>query len=152
VWQAAGNHLAGRIPRLYSRKMLTVEGEEAGKSPYTLTRRDVAARLGVSVSSVRRMEFDRLHPQEDEHGVWRFDPAELEGMPVRQPVAPRRGASVKARAQAREGRVAARVFRMFARHWTLPQIVVATGQPPHVVRRLFHEWSTSLEVAEWSRA
>jgi hypothetical protein len=122
---------------------------EAENSRFTLTRRDVATRLGVSVSSVRRMEFDRLHPQEDEHGVWRFDPAELESIPVREPVAPRRAASAKARARARDGRMAARVFRMFARHWTLPQIVVATGQPPQVVRTLFHEWSTSLEAAEW---
>src|SRR5688572_14245069 len=98
---------------------------------FTLTRREVAARLGVSVSSVRRMEFDRLHPQEDEHGVLRFDPAELDGIPVREPVLPKGPPSVKARDRARDGKLAARVFRMFVRRvdatpgrsarWSSPQ-------------------------------
>ena len=117
---------------------------------HTLTRRDVATRLGVSTSSVRRMEFDRLHPVEDERGIWRFDPAELEGIeprakPERSPI------SNEARERQREGRLAARTFFMFARHWSLAQIVVATKQPPERVRSLYHEWMTSLDEGEWSR-
>jgi hypothetical protein len=39
---------------------------------------------------------------------------------------------------------------MFARGWALPQIVVATKEPPDRVRALYHEWSTSLEEREWN--
>jgi hypothetical protein len=118
----------------------------------------VAAQLGVSVSTVRRMEFDALQPVADERGVWHFDPAEVARLaPVssRKPsgdgsAARTRSADpAESRARAREGRVAARVFQMFARHWTLPQIVVATKQPPEHVRQLYHEWSTTLEETEW---
>jgi hypothetical protein len=117
---------------------------------FTLTRREVAARLGVSISSVRRMEFEQLHPREDERGVWRFDPVELQGLTSRAVAPERRRRSTKTLARAREGKLAARVFRMFARNWSLPQIVVATSQPPTVIRALYHEWSTSLHMAEWS--
>jgi hypothetical protein len=120
---------------------------------YTLTRKEVAARLGVSTSSVRRMEFTRLHPAPDAQGVWRFDPAELEGIEPKVP--PKRAAatsaSVRARVVAREGRTAARIFRMFARSMTLPQIVVVTKQPPVVVRELYRQWCSSLDEGEWER-
>lgn len=42
-------------------------------------------------------------------------------------------------------------FRMFARGMTLPQIVVATKQPPDAIRELYREWSTSLDQGEWDR-
>ena len=47
--------------------------------------------------------------------------------------------------------MAARLFRMFAARKTLPQVVLATRQPPDVVRALYHEWRTSLEDAERDR-
>jgi hypothetical protein len=47
--------------------------------------------------------------------------------------------------------LAAKVFRMFARSLTLPQIVVMTKQPPEVIRELYREWSKTLEEAEWER-
>jgi hypothetical protein len=116
---------------------------------YTLTRAEVAARLGVSPTSVRRMEFDQLHPVSDDRGVWRFDPAELDAV-SRVPVARRRRPlSEDARARAKDGKLAARVFQMFARSWSLPRIVVATKEPPERIRALYHEWSTSLEECEW---
>lgn len=116
---------------------------------HTLTRREVAERLGVSTSTVRRMEFDRLHPVEDEQGVWRFDPAELEGI---EPRARRQRAptSEEARERQREGRIAARVFLLFARNASLARIVVTTKQTPERVRALYHEWVTSLEEGEWA--
>ena len=122
------------------------------KARHTLTRADVADRLGISTSTVRRMEWVQLHPVQDANGVWRFDPAELDGIAPQakrsrsRPLAPPGDRDV-----ARQGRLAARVFRMFAGNLTLAQIVVATKQPPAVVRALYHEWITSLEEAEWTR-
>jgi hypothetical protein len=122
----------------------------ASQARYTLTRAQVAERLGVSLSSVRRLEWDRLRPEVDDRGVHRFDPAEVEAIEPR-PRAPARAPDPERRAQARKGRLAANAFRMFARHMTLPQIVVATKQPPEVIRELYREWSTGLDEGEWER-
>lgn len=119
-----------------------------------LTRRAVAARLGISTSSVRRLEWSDLHPELDERGVWRFDAAEVERIEpqlARLPSARGATGDDEARARARKGRLAARVFRLFARNMTLPQIVVGTKQPPEVIRELYREWSTDLDEGEWAR-
>lgn len=122
---------------------------------HTLSRADVAARLKMSVASVRRLEFDKLHPEQDEHGVWRFDPREVDAVAATKVRRRRRSSQTAqckaARAQAREGRLAADVFRCFAKRMTLPQIVVATGQTPAAIRELYHQWSTSLDDGEWER-
>lgn len=100
------------------------------------------------------MEFVRLHPLLDSDGVWRFDPKELEGMtprPNHRPEGVRDRCAEEERSRARRGRVAAKVFRMFARGVSLPQIVVVMKQPPGLVRELYHEWSTSLNEGEWER-
>lgn len=125
-------------------------GSETG-TRHTLTRGQVATRLGISTSSVRRLEWDLLHPVQDDRGNWRFDPAELDGLPARRTRGDegRSAAADEARTNARKGRLAARVFCMFARDISLPQIVVATKQPPEVVRALYHEWVTSLHDHEW---
>src|SRR5829696_9127484 len=49
----------------------------------TLTRADVAARLGVSTSTVRRYEGDLLHPKKGADGVNRFEPAEVAALAMR---------------------------------------------------------------------
>jgi transcriptional regulator with XRE-family HTH domain len=120
---------------------------------YTLTRREVAARLGVSTSTVRRLEWDRLHPIQDARGINRFDPAELEGMSARAASKLDRNetGAAERRHDLRRGRLAATVFKMFARQKSLPEIVVATKQPPELIRSLYREWSTTLEEAEWDR-
>lgn len=124
-----------------------------GKPPdggHTLTRRDVAHRLGVSTSSVRRLENVQLHPAQDASGVYRFDPQEVAAL---QPLAqqPRNAVRAERRATTIRGRMAARVFGMFARQSSLPEIVMATKQPPDVVRQLYREWSTTLEEGDWER-
>lgn len=43
-----------------------------------LTRAGVAKRLGRSLATVRRMEGTDLHPDVDDRGIHRFDPAEVE--------------------------------------------------------------------------
>ncbi|MDB4989681.1 MAG: hypothetical protein JWN04_4859 [Myxococcaceae bacterium] len=122
---------------------------------HTLTRVEAAARLGVSTSTIRRYEWDQLHPQADSRGVWRFDPAEVDAIKNstssrKRSTRPSKADTVQ-RATARRGRVAAQVFRMFARNLSLPQIVVTTRQPPEVVRALYHEWMTGLHDGEWQR-
>lgn len=49
-----------------------------------LTRKEVATRLGLSVSSVRRLEATELHPEKDALGAWRFDPAKVEAYRVQR--------------------------------------------------------------------
>lgn len=108
--------------------------------------------MGISTSSVRRLEFAKLYPVQDEHGAWRFDPDEVGALvstqtpvPGRQP---RKGEKARGFAlAAHKGRLAAKVFRMLAGRMTLPQIVVATKQPPGAIRALHREWCTSLEEA-----
>jgi hypothetical protein len=112
-----------------------------------LTRREVAERLGISVSSVRRLEGVGLHPVLDDDGVWRFDPAELERMPVQRK--PRRGG--KRSRTSKEGDAAARVFAMFGQGRSLRDIVLSAKQPPDVVRRLYREWLVGLAEGERAR-
>jgi transcriptional regulator with XRE-family HTH domain len=118
-----------------------------------LSRRQVADRLGISTSSVRRLEGDLLNPSSDENGVWWFDPAEVEAARMRGPIRgrPAPSSDPAERQRARAGRLAATVFRMFARGRPLAEIVVLTKQPPERVRALYHEWVTSLEAGEWDR-
>jgi hypothetical protein len=130
-------------------------GDEPDNPRHTLTRAEAAARLGVSTSTVRRYEWELLHPEADSRGVWRFDPAEVDA--IKRPPPDRRAPrasdadAVERRASARKGRVAVQVFRLFARNLSLPQIVVMTRQPPEVVRALYHDWVTGLVEGEWER-
>jgi hypothetical protein len=101
----------------------------------TLTRGEVAAQLGTSIASVRRMEGAALHPTRGADGVHRFDSAEVAVVAAKR--AERTGAKGS-------GEFAARVFAMFDEGRTLPQIVVATAQPPEFIRTLYREWSTPL--------
>jgi hypothetical protein len=112
------------------------------------TRRDVALRLQISVSSVRRLEAVRLHPVVDDRGVWRFDPCELDQLGG--PVAVRRRAS-RVKRRARPGEVAARVFRMFSAGWNMREIVVRARQSPERVRQLYSEWLVGLKDGELHR-
>jgi hypothetical protein len=119
-----------------------------------LTRREAADRLGISTSSVRRLEDNLLlTPVMDAGGGWRFDAAQVDGLQGRVPIRARgpRATPVEEREAARAGRIAAKVFRLFAGYRSLPDIVAATKQPPERIRALYHEWITSLELGEVRR-
>lgn len=45
---------------------------------HTLTRAEVARRLGKSIATVRRLEYRVLYPARDERGVLRFDEADVD--------------------------------------------------------------------------
>lgn len=53
--------------------------------------------------------------------------------------APAESVTTEMRTTTTRGRLAARVFRMFAGHLTLAQTVVTTKQPPNVIRDLYRE-------------
>jgi hypothetical protein len=134
---------------VFSRGETSTSGAKLG-----LSRRTAAARLGISTSSLRRLEDDLLlNPVMDERGVYRFDPEEIEGLVGRVPIQARgaRQTTPDERDAARAGRIAAKVFRYFARNRSLAEIVVATKQPPDRIRALYHEWVTSLEIGELDR-
>lgn len=120
-----------------------------------LSRAQVADRLGISVSTVRRYEGSRLHPQISADGVHWFDSvevAELAAELANQPRMRRRlrnGAGESAgRAPARSAssvdEVAAQVFERLEQRQTLAEIVVGVRISPERVRELHAQWSQGL--------
>ena len=122
-------------------------------APPRVRRQAAAELLGISITSLRRLEGDLLHPHVDPDGVHWFAVADLEAARARVPVRPRPRAPLSADEQreARAGRQAATAFRLFGRGHTLAEVVVAMRLPPERVRALYHEWVTSLETGEWGR-
>jgi hypothetical protein len=101
-----------------------------------MTRDQVARRLGVHITTVRRYERKgRLHPKVNDHGVWLFDPEEVERLATTRNVASPSGA------------VAARVFRALYEGYSLQQIVMEYQLPPALVRGLYAEWK-AMETPE----
>lgn len=107
----------------------------------SLTRSEVAHHLGVSITTVRRMEGHQLHPSTDARGVHVFERAEvlviLEKR-AQKPVTKREN----------PGEVAARVFELFKAGADLRKVVMAARVHPHVVRELYAEWLVTLVEGE----
>ncbi len=124
-----------------------LEAANAGK----LTRGQVATRLGISVSTVRRLEGTRLHPTIDSDDVRWFDEKEVASVAAELAntgVAKRKGASnaaVTAISSARsQGELAALVFARFEQRQSLAEIVVGLRVSPDVVRGLYDQWCIGL--------
>jgi len=96
-----------------------------------LTRKQVADRLGVSISKVRTMEGKSLHPMKID-GVHYFERSEVDAAALNLG---RKGA-----AHMTEGEVAAAVFKLIDNGKELREIVIELEQPPSVVRALYREW------------
>lgn len=116
-----------------------------------LTRGQVAARLGLSVSTVRRYEGDRLHPTVDEHDVRWFDEREVTALAARlaNEGGPRRSARASAPdGPAREprtaGEIAAFVFERFEQRQSMAEIVIGLRVEPETVRALYEHWCLGL--------
>ncbi len=116
-----------------------------------LTRAQVAARLDVSISTVRRYEGERLHPRVDEDAVRWFDEKEVASLAAaltNEPrVVRRRNAlsTLGARgAQRSAGEVAAEVFERLEQRQSLAEIVIGVRVEPSVVRDLYEQWSLGL--------
>ena len=109
------------------------EAERAtSPGPALLTRADVTALLHCSISSVRRLEGDALHPIVGADGVHRFDPAEIARVASHRAVRPVEGS--------KEGERDARVFEAFAEGKRLREIVTTLRLPADLVNRLHASW------------
>ena len=98
-----------------------------------LTRSEVAAILGVHISTVRRLEGRDLHPIRDANGVHHFDRREVEDL------AARRGRSGRP-----SGAMAARVYQLLRDRKTIGEIVCETELTPAEVRAIFEQLTTPL--------
>ena len=104
-----------------------------------LTRKQVADRLGVTVSKVRTMEGKALNPIKIE-GVHYFDRGDVDAAALSMG---RKGAT-----HMTEGEVAAAVFKLIDSGKELREIVIELEQPPSVVRALYREWLDDFGAGE----
>lgn len=120
-----------------------------------LTRHDVAKRLGVSISTVRRLEGERLHPLIDGKGVRRFKASDVERLAKEleaEQRSPRNAQQAVVRAaEMSKGELAALVFERLEQRHSLSEIVIALRVPPEDVRELYHTWLVGLWTGELQR-
>jgi hypothetical protein len=121
--------------------------------PRKLTRSQVADMLGVSISSVRRLERERLHAEVGADGYHYFDPAEVAALASELAAAKRPARPVAAPPpKLSAGELAARAFECFEQRQSLAEVVIALRVEPRIVRELFHEWQVGLTQGELRRA
>jgi DNA-binding transcriptional MerR regulator len=120
-----------------------------------LTRDDVAKRLGVSISTVRRLEDTRLHPAVDDKSVRRFKASDVERLARElqgEQRSPRNAQQAVVRAaEIPKGELAALVFERLEQRHSLSEIVIALRVPPEDVRELYHTWLVGLWAGELQR-
>ncbi len=117
-----------------------------------LTRGQVATRLGISVSTVRRLEGTKLHPTIDSDDVRWFDENEVASLAaeIANTTNPkRRGGSLAATTTTAapgrsHGEIAALAFERFEQRQSLAEIVVGLRVAPETVRFLFEQWNLGL--------
>lgn len=108
-----------------------------------MRRKAVAATLEMSVSNVRRLEGDLLHPMRGADGVWYFDPDEVQALQTTRRVAIEPDAISRGSADGGvddAGDLAARLFPLFERGVSFAEAVQSTHARPSAVRALFWEW------------
>lgn len=133
-----------------TRRMPVVQGGKPGVSG-PLMRGQVAERLGISISTVRRYEGDRLHPKIGPDGVRLFDVAEVAELAT-ELVTPSRvrrlrnaGGAAAAKPAARSAdEVAALVFERLDQRQSLAEIVMGVRVTPERVRELHAQWCRGL--------
>lgn len=120
-----------------------------------LTRDDVAKRLGVSISTVRRLEGTRLHPLIDDKSVRRLKASDVERLAKEleaEQRSPRNAQQAVVRAaEMPKGELAALVFERLEQRHSLSEIVIALRVPPEDVRELYHTWLVGLWAGELQR-
>jgi hypothetical protein len=104
-----------------------------------LRRTEVAQRLGVSLTTLRRMEGTRLHPATGPDGVHLFDEAEVEAAVVTyRGIRARSAASLKPS----DGEIAAAVFELFDGGTSLVEVVKQLQVAPDRVGALHRAWAS----------
>jgi hypothetical protein len=101
-------------------------------TPTLLTRRQVAALLGVSETEVKARDNEAFHPTKGADGSWRYPPEEV--------AAVLRGLVVGDSGAEPTGAVCAAAFELFQAEKKLPEVVIALKQPPALVRSLRSEY------------
>jgi hypothetical protein len=104
----------------------------ASPGPALLTRAEAAALRRCSISSVRRLEGDVLHPIVGPDGVHRFDRAEITRLASSRSPLPIHGS--------KEGERDARVFEAFEEGKGLREIVTTLRLPVDLVSKLHVSW------------
>ncbi len=97
-----------------------------------LTRRQVAALLGVSESEVKARDNVALHPIKGADGSWRYPPEEIAAI--------LRGLVVGDSTAEPSGAVCAAAFELFDAGKNLPSVVITLKQSPALVRSLRSEY------------
>lgn len=139
--------------------MNSAESVVASDVDRLLTRAEVAARLGVSPSTVRRYEGKQLHPRKGADGVNRFDPDDVAALAMKlMGEKPPKSTLKVARHGARPpgaartpGDIAAEVFARLEQRQSLAEIVIGVRVAPDVVRELHREWQRGLIEGELDR-
>jgi len=107
---------------------------EAAASGRLLTRGQVARRLGLSLSTVRRMEGVQLRPIVGERGVRYFEETEIQAVFVRV-----RRTRMPDDEHA-DGTLAAAVFTLFRNGADVVAVVEELREAPEKIERLFEHW------------
>ena len=107
-----------------------------------LTRAEVARRLGVSVTTLRRMEGTKLHPTRRSDGVHVFDETEVEAVLVTY----RQVRSRTTRATAEDGAIAARAFECFDQRVPVSEVVKRLEIAPERAAALQLAWSRLKQI------
>lgn len=120
----------------------------ADKKDARLSRADAAARLGVSVATIRRYEGSRLHPTVDSSGAHWFSAKEVTALAAsRANQALDRGQirNAKPAPDARtRGEIAALVFERFEQRQSHAEIVIGLRVEPELVGELFDQYCFGL--------
>lgn len=143
------------MPKLDVSLRSTTKQGEGDLKLAALTRDDVAKRLDVSISTVRRLEGTRLHPLVDGKGVRRFKASDVERLAkelLAEQRSPRNAQQAVLRAaDLPKGELAAQVFERLEQRHSLSEIVIALRVPPEDVRELYHTWLVGLCAGELQR-
>jgi len=108
-----------------------------------ITRRQVADRLGLSISSVRRLEREGvLTPEIGEGGVRLFSAEQVEQVRMHREAEPKAqpAPSVAEALVPIDGALAALAFAHFDQGETPIQVVQVLELPPRTVKQLYSEW------------
>src|SRR5262245_16674590 len=134
-----------------NQRRLSVLPAEKRVAATRLTRSQVASRLGVSVSTVRRLEGERLHPIVDDKGVRWFDENEVAALAAElvndsNPKQSRTPTPSKPRTPdpRSAGEIASLVFERLEQRQSLAEIVIGLRVEPETVRALFEQWCLGL--------
>jgi hypothetical protein len=104
----------------------------------------------VSISTIRRLEGTRLHPEIGPGSTRLFDPAEVAAVAasLARSIPP---AQEPKPAAITRGELAARIFERFEHRYSLSEIVIELRVSPDLVRELYHQWRIGLEQGEARR-